>query len=686
MTTSLAWLLSTDSWHLDCPPLVTNSACVSPSEVHGSETLNTLQYANRARNIQNKAEKNVESLDSGGSSPRNSSSPRNGKRLQRTASELEIHSLQEQICFLKQQLDQANAATAAATAVGTNIPSSVQVQIPPLHTKKNDDVRATERVTLMKESDADEDLLGVPLPVIPVTTKESKIKPPSRLKLTLPLSSKAAAQSSHPSSASVVTNGAPAAEDNVDVATIQNDCPDTPAAVADMVTAIEAICKSPSVTQSDGLAVSEAGVSSSVEPHASLQDETNSDSQVQATISEEALGVQEFDHADCTRTDQNDPEASPSACNPPPESTELDASRLDEMSTLQEVSSGNGHYFPEAETCVSDASPTKTESPKSTESVQVELTTIGRPQESETEVVPASDSDCTSSEECASDRNCNESVVHPLQELPDAGIKGQENIPEAAPNTAVGDQDSMTQQERVQEMSICDDKNLKGAQLERSTATECQNQAEVDEFAAQACSDFEIWTSDPLDVDGETRFSLVGPVPESESDDELGASACISPASSPVTKCTHISFVAGNELEISSYKSENWHLVGLAATVSSGEAGKQEPHDDLATLKKDSQSTKKSEPQNQDTEPVVDVAPEPDFVLHRPPPCQPLVSPRVHRRGRFSPQKLSLRPMNIFDFDDSWDKLQRSRPPSSVSRLESLVKVCVCCYTEHRNA
>ena len=33
----------------------TNTACVSPADTNAEETLNTLKYANRARNIQNKA-------------------------------------------------------------------------------------------------------------------------------------------------------------------------------------------------------------------------------------------------------------------------------------------------------------------------------------------------------------------------------------------------------------------------------------------------------------------------------------------------------------------------------------------------------------------------------------------------------------------------------------------------------
>jgi kinesin family protein 4/21/27 len=37
-------------------------ACVSPAEVNVSETLSTLRYANRARNIQNKPIKNTDPI------------------------------------------------------------------------------------------------------------------------------------------------------------------------------------------------------------------------------------------------------------------------------------------------------------------------------------------------------------------------------------------------------------------------------------------------------------------------------------------------------------------------------------------------------------------------------------------------------------------------------------------------
>ncbi|KAI9985849.1 hypothetical protein PInf_024629 [Phytophthora infestans] len=78
-------------------------ACVSPEITNGNETLNTLQYANRARSIQNKAQKNVEGAEdvifdaaSG------------------TETEREIYALREQVAALKLQLDQALAAAKAA--------------------------------------------------------------------------------------------------------------------------------------------------------------------------------------------------------------------------------------------------------------------------------------------------------------------------------------------------------------------------------------------------------------------------------------------------------------------------------------------------------------------------------------------------------------------------------------------
>lgn len=156
-----------------------DSACVSPLHEHGSETLSTLRYANRARNIQNKAEKNVESLAPGGS-PRASESER---RLQRTASEMEISQLQEQVCYLKQQLDLATAAAAAAASVGTNIPSLDQ-QHSALFLRKGSSVREAESVRRRDVSGPSP--LAETLPSVIPVTRGSRIKPPSRAKTMAP--------------------------------------------------------------------------------------------------------------------------------------------------------------------------------------------------------------------------------------------------------------------------------------------------------------------------------------------------------------------------------------------------------------------------------------------------------------------------------------------------------------------
>lgn len=95
---------------------MSTSACVSPTTSNSSETLCTLQFADRVSCIENKAQKNVEALcASGSSSPQRVSSsrsatasPRNSMRG-RSASEIEISRLQEQILMLKHQLDMATA-------------------------------------------------------------------------------------------------------------------------------------------------------------------------------------------------------------------------------------------------------------------------------------------------------------------------------------------------------------------------------------------------------------------------------------------------------------------------------------------------------------------------------------------------------------------------------------------------
>ncbi|KAJ0402554.1 hypothetical protein ATCC90586_003904 [Pythium insidiosum] len=81
-------------------------ACVSPLDSNAEETLNTLQYANRARNIQNKVEKNVETESSA---------------LQRSASQLEIARLQEQLQRLQQLVEELTA-----TGHGDTLPPSLE--------------------------------------------------------------------------------------------------------------------------------------------------------------------------------------------------------------------------------------------------------------------------------------------------------------------------------------------------------------------------------------------------------------------------------------------------------------------------------------------------------------------------------------------------------------------------------
>lgn len=96
--------------HASC--LHASSACVSPTTSNSSETLCTLQFADRVSCIENKAQKNVEAVCiSGSSSPRRVSSPRSAAASPRnsmrgrSASEIEINRLQEQILMLKHQLD-----------------------------------------------------------------------------------------------------------------------------------------------------------------------------------------------------------------------------------------------------------------------------------------------------------------------------------------------------------------------------------------------------------------------------------------------------------------------------------------------------------------------------------------------------------------------------------------------------
>ncbi|KAG7377072.1 hypothetical protein PHYPSEUDO_012227 [Phytophthora pseudosyringae] len=78
-------------------------ACISPEITNGNETLCTLQYANRARLIQNKAQQNVEEAVT-------------DDMVEGTESEREICALREQIAALKLQLDQVLTSAKIAEA------------------------------------------------------------------------------------------------------------------------------------------------------------------------------------------------------------------------------------------------------------------------------------------------------------------------------------------------------------------------------------------------------------------------------------------------------------------------------------------------------------------------------------------------------------------------------------------
>ncbi|KAL3666450.1 hypothetical protein V7S43_008698 [Phytophthora oleae] len=82
-------------------------ACISPEITNCNETLCTLQYANRARSIQNKAQKNVEEAVTEDVMVEDPSV------VQAAESQREIYALREQVAALKMQLDQAVAAVKA---------------------------------------------------------------------------------------------------------------------------------------------------------------------------------------------------------------------------------------------------------------------------------------------------------------------------------------------------------------------------------------------------------------------------------------------------------------------------------------------------------------------------------------------------------------------------------------------
>jgi len=90
-----------------------HSACVSPDITNGNETLCTLQYANRARTIQNKAQKNVEEASTEDIVGCGESV------LHGTESERELDALRAQVAALKLQLDEAIAAAKEAESRGS---------------------------------------------------------------------------------------------------------------------------------------------------------------------------------------------------------------------------------------------------------------------------------------------------------------------------------------------------------------------------------------------------------------------------------------------------------------------------------------------------------------------------------------------------------------------------------------
>ncbi|GMF54992.1 unnamed protein product [Phytophthora fragariaefolia] len=98
------------------------SACISPETINGNETLCTLQYANRARSIQNKAQKNVkeavpEDIDDDEECD-----------LHGTEREREIYALREQVAALKAQLDQFVRAAELAKVEGASFAVSNPVK------------------------------------------------------------------------------------------------------------------------------------------------------------------------------------------------------------------------------------------------------------------------------------------------------------------------------------------------------------------------------------------------------------------------------------------------------------------------------------------------------------------------------------------------------------------------------
>ncbi|DAZ96685.1 TPA: hypothetical protein N0F65_009152 [Lagenidium giganteum] len=106
-------------------------ACLSPVAANAGETLCTLQYANRARNIQNRAQKNVEV-----------------KTIPRTPSQIEINRLQEEILKLQRQLHEQGSPSSPCSTHSSHPPSPTEAPVVPislttmLFASKSDSIRS----------------------------------------------------------------------------------------------------------------------------------------------------------------------------------------------------------------------------------------------------------------------------------------------------------------------------------------------------------------------------------------------------------------------------------------------------------------------------------------------------------------------------------------------------------------
>ncbi|KAG6619384.1 cyclin-Y-like protein [Phytophthora cinnamomi] len=106
-------------------------ACISPDATNGNETLCTLQYANRARSIQNKAHKNVEEAVPEDITD-DEASVQHG-----TESEREIYALREQSVICPKQREYMVGSTSRMTEAALSVslspllPSSVEDETPP---------------------------------------------------------------------------------------------------------------------------------------------------------------------------------------------------------------------------------------------------------------------------------------------------------------------------------------------------------------------------------------------------------------------------------------------------------------------------------------------------------------------------------------------------------------------------